>query len=608
MSRKENKDLNPLLLKFGAALVVSFAGFLFARLRSKSIGPSLPPPPPSPSDGNNQVHSRNESSEDVHTTPRTPISEAKDKPFLRVRIDNGSSNSSPSTRSSDRERFLLPEFNELIKAFDISAVMLQESVTPVSTEIAPRGTHNVERSEYEHEVQKLKAMVMDLKERERSLEMQLLEYYGIKEQETTVMELQNRLKINNVEAKIFSLKIEGLKGENKRLKAQVADYTEVATELEDAKAKIKELKRKLRSDAEERKEQILRLKNRVLMMKLQEQDPHMAGISETVEPEFMESLQRLQDLENEREELMKSKYELQRENSELARRLESTQIIANSMLEDPEVGELHNEVVRLREENENLSNEVERLQSDRCADAEALVYLRWVNACLRYELRNYQPPPGKTVARDLSKTLSPRSEEKAKRLILEYANSTEERGANVVVDFEYDQWSSSQSYQTDNGDHHDEVSFDTLSTGNKAHNSKKVKFFDKLRRLITGKDKDDQTSKKESALLKSQSVDDFGKVYSYVGPRRNSVSIPSSTEADCFTSLSGEDGMIRMNRSSSASSSQSCKRFVIGKVSPLEKGMEVKGREPDLARYAEALKDSPWSKKIHRKSASYSAF
>lgn len=291
-----------------------------------------------------------------------------------------------------------------------------------------------------------------------------------------------------------------------------------------------------------------------------------------------------------------------------------------------QVSELHNEAVRLREENENLAKEVESLQSDRCADAEALVYLKWVNACLRYELRNYQPPPGKTVARDLSKTLSPRSEAKAKQLILEYANNTEEKGVSIV-EFEYDHWSSSQSLDSREPD---ELSFDALPS-NKAHHAKKFKLFDKLRRLITGKDKDNHTTdlhnKRPLALSKSQSVADFR--YSSPIPRRNSVSIPSQTstrssaepDLNTFSSLSAEDAkdmeIMRMNRSSSVSSSHSPKRFVLGEeradsISPLDshvyKGVKLSPHEPDLVRYAEALKDSSRTRKIHRKSASYSAY
>jgi protein subunit release factor A len=100
----------------------------------------------------------------------------------------------------------------------------------------------------------------------------------------------------------------------------------------------------------------------------------------------------------------------------------------------------------LRQKNKDLEEKIERLQAYRCSDAEELVYLKWINACLRYELRNYQPRDVKTVARDLSKTLSPKSEEKAKQLILEYANTegVGEKGIHIM-DFDYEDWSYSHA-------------------------------------------------------------------------------------------------------------------------------------------------------------------
>lgn len=40
----KNRDIKPLLLKFGVALALSFAGFLYSRLRTRRIKPSQPPP------------------------------------------------------------------------------------------------------------------------------------------------------------------------------------------------------------------------------------------------------------------------------------------------------------------------------------------------------------------------------------------------------------------------------------------------------------------------------------------------------------------------------------------------------------------------------------
>lgn len=57
---------------------------------------------------------------------------------------------------------------------------------------------------------------------------------------------------------------------------------------------------------------------------------------------------------------------------------------------------------------------------NRFSEVEELVYLRWINACLRYELRDNEISVGES-ARYLNKSLSPNSKEKAKQLMLEYA-------------------------------------------------------------------------------------------------------------------------------------------------------------------------------------------
>ena len=227
----------------------------------------------------------------------------------------------------------MPEFNDPVKELDFSVA--HAGFSPEVDIETPRSnietSRSAENDEYEQEIRHLRNMVRMLLDKERNLEVQLLEYYGLKEQETAVMELQNRLKINNMEAKLFSLKIESLLADNQRLEAQAAEHVKVVAELEAARAKIKLLKKKLRYEAEQNKEQILALQQRVL--KLQDHEYRDAPS----DPNIQLKLQRLKDLEVEAEELRKSNLRLQKESTELSWRLESTQILANSVLEDPEV-------------------------------------------------------------------------------------------------------------------------------------------------------------------------------------------------------------------------------------------------------------------------------
>ncbi|CAA7040128.1 unnamed protein product [Microthlaspi erraticum] len=165
-----------------------------------------------------------------------------------------------------------------------------------------------------------------------------------------------------------------------------------------AKSQVQVLKKKLNIKTQQHVEQIVSLRERV--SKLQEEE--IKAVLPDHDADKM--MKRLRDLESEINEIRDSKFPTR---SDILR-------IWNWVETLREDGD------RLRSENEELKKEIEQLQGDRCTDLEQLVYLRWINACLRYELRTYKPPPGKTVARDLSTMLSPDSEEKAKQLILEY--------------------------------------------------------------------------------------------------------------------------------------------------------------------------------------------
>lgn len=254
---------------------------------------------------------------------------------------------------------------------------------------------------------------------------------------------------------------------------------------------------------------------------------------------------------------------------------------------------------RLREENTSLSKEVEKLHADKCAGVEELVYLKWINACLRYELRNYQPPAGKTVARDLSKTLSPNSEEKAKQLILEYAHT---EGHGNIMNIDSDHWSTSQaSCITDSKNHHDDFSADK-SFSTKISSSNKTKFFHKLRKLVRGKD--------VSPLKRSSSVDKIGSfedgdspwyssgtstVMNAVSPRS---SYRHSLDIQRLRSVNEDEiRNVKSRRSNSdLVSSDAYKRFSLSRESSIDFGKQP-DQDANLLKFAQVLKSTHGEKK-----------
>ncbi|KAL3511725.1 hypothetical protein ACH5RR_024442 [Cinchona calisaya] len=657
MMMREKRDIRPVLFKFGVALAFSLGGILYTILRNNKLKPSrsLPPQPPSehPDQANSaeeKVQLKNGDGDDqallkapnscsfVSIEPDKDIDESS--LLSKSSSDNFQCNFSPSKRSNgDKDMYLLPEFNDLVKEFDLASIKANLSPRKDVEMLVPNATTNScnERMDHEQELNSLRNMVKTLKEREKSLEIQLLEYYGLKEQETAVMELHNRLKINNMEAKLFNLKIESLQADKRRLEEQVADYGEVVSELESAKAKIKLLKKKLRSEAEQNREHILALQERVVKL----QDHENKALS--TDPDVQLKLQQLKDFEGEIQELRKSNNSLRQENSALAQKLEYVQTIATSVLDGQQLEALKEESSRLRQQNEDMAKEIEQLQAARCSDIEELVYLRWVNACLRYELRNCQPGPGKTIARDLSKSLSPMSEEKAKKLILEYAHKegTGEKGISVM-DFDSDQWSSSEaSCLTESGEN-DDLSVD-ISLTNKKNTSSKPKIFSKLMHMLRGKGS--RHLRRSSSLESAPSMNDLEGMSSSNFPGCNTGISPGTVSgADDFNTRSrtssqsssrlsldlqrspyfqgsrsikgeGRNSLEGIQRNSSDGSS--CVYKVIDPISEeitnlteenQNQQSSTDAKKSELVKYAGALKESRRKPTFWRRSASFSSF
>ncbi|XP_042020831.1 protein CHUP1, chloroplastic-like isoform X2 [Salvia splendens] len=595
---KRDGPISPVLFKFGVALAFSLGGFVFTFLRSKRIMLPKPKPkssPPSPGKADSDV--------------------GADHPPLKLKIPRVSSRNSMSDLSSsegrsvgDRDGFLFHELDQLVKEYDMETDDASRRKSGLSLE------PNVELiEEDERELVSLRSKVQILEEREKILENQLLEYYGLKEQESAVLELQNRLRVHNMEAKLYNIKFESLQSDNKKLQAKVADYEKVVAELESAQAKITLLRKKLRFEAEQNKEQILRLQERV--MKLQDED------SKAVEEDSeTQSRERNHRLEEELEETKRYNQSLKLENLELAQKIESLQILAKSTLDDKEVQALKEESQILRRRNEDFRKEIDQLQADRCTDVEELVYLRWINACLRYELRNYQPGPDETIARDLSKTLSPKSEEKAKKLILAYANR-EGTGCKDpdIEEFYHDDWSISQnSYLTDSGDP-DDLPIDNLHDSKASHRNKK-RVFTKLLKLLRGKDNDHRVQTTPASLRqRAASVDDAlsrtdGDGFTKTATTSSGASSRQSFDLQRSYSQGQKSATAESSRRMSEDSSLSIFRsfdtiagYDDSPSSASQPGQEAQSAaKTELVKYAKALKDS--RPRPRRRSVTFGSF
>ncbi|KAE8100783.1 hypothetical protein FH972_018643 [Carpinus fangiana] len=371
---------------------------------------------------------------------------------------------------------ILPEFEDLLSG-EIEYPLPGNKIDKAEKERA----YEMEMANNASELERMRKLVKELEEREVKLEGELLEYYGLKEQESDILEIQRQLRIKTVEIDMLNITINSLQAERKKLQEEIAQGVSAKKELELARNKIKELQRQIQLEANQTKGQLLLLKQQVSGLQAKEEE------AVNKDSEIEKKLKAVKELEVEVVELKRKNKELQHEKRELTVKLDAAEdriAALSNMTETEMVAKAREEVNNLRHANEDLSKQVEGLQMNRFSEVEELVYLRWVNACLRYELRNYQAPPGKISARELNKSLSPKSQEKAKQLMLEYAGSERGQG-DTDLESNFSHPSSPGSEDFDN------ASIDS-STSRYSSLSKKPSLIQKLKKW--GKSKDDLTA------------------------------------------------------------------------------------------------------------------
>lgn len=219
--------------------------------------------------------------------------------------------SSIINRANDFEDDILPEFEDLLSG-EI------EFPLPPDRDEKDR-VYEIEMANNESELERLRLLVKELEEREVKLEGELLEYYGLKEQESDIVELQRQLKIKAVEIDMLNITINSLQAERKKLQEELTQGTSAKRELEVARNKIKELQRQMQLEANQTKGQLLLLKQQVLGLQVKEEE------AATKDAQVEKKLKAVNDLEVAVVELKRRNKELQHEKRELTVKLNAAE-------------------------------------------------------------------------------------------------------------------------------------------------------------------------------------------------------------------------------------------------------------------------------------------
>lgn len=226
-------------------------------------------------------------------------------------IFNRASDSPPSNIDDED---ILPEFENLLSG-EIEIPL----PTSKSDKLQKDKVYETEMANNASELERLRKLVKELEEREVKLEGELLEYYGLKEQESDIDELQRQLKIKSVEVNMLNITINSLQAERKKLQDEIAQGASARKELEAARNKIKELQRQIQLDANQTKGQLLLLKQQVSGLQAKEEE------AVKKDAELEKKLKAVKELEVEVVELKRKNKELQHEKRELIVKLDAAQ-------------------------------------------------------------------------------------------------------------------------------------------------------------------------------------------------------------------------------------------------------------------------------------------
>ncbi|KAJ9187318.1 hypothetical protein P3X46_002787 [Hevea brasiliensis] len=250
-----------------------------------------------------------------------------------------------------------------------------------------------------------------------TLDRKLFELYSLKEQQSYIAQLRKNLEEKMKEMDMLNITFNSLYNKINHLQKEIKEEVSAEKQVKVAKEMIEKIERKMNANESHLKVQLMMLQEKVSGFQRDEFSYRDTAI--------VERMKALKDVELEYYEMRRKNKELELEKRELAVKLVTAQARKTSLsnlTESKSITKIEEEVTTLKLHNEYLWNQVERLQKNRFSMVEELVYQRWLNTCLRYEIQNYGRSPSKWDL--ISKNPNQKPHEKSKQLLLDDSNSS----------------------------------------------------------------------------------------------------------------------------------------------------------------------------------------
>ncbi|KAF7850261.1 hypothetical protein BT93_L5673 [Corymbia citriodora subsp. variegata] len=284
-------------------------------------------------------------------------------------------------------------------------------------EDANRGSRHAEETEEENktedadrqqviarqdEAEETKRLLNDLRRREIAVEHKLLEIYGLREQHSFIVHLKRQLRVRSSEADVLKAAVGSLEAEKSHLEKDIRESLTAEKQLVTAEEMIERCREKLKADEIQLKAQLEMIEEQVHGYRSrgkQSREPAFEGKTKTT----------TDDAKLEVVAMKRRNKELELEKRELGLKLNAARAKAaalTAMTEGEAIAGAKEEADEVKCRNRDLLKQIEMLQKQRFGMVEELVYQKWLNSCLRFEIRDYQTPPPRYPKCDPSKDWS----------------------------------------------------------------------------------------------------------------------------------------------------------------------------------------------------------
>ncbi|KAB1212679.1 Protein CHUP1, chloroplastic [Morella rubra] len=259
------------------------------------------------------------------------------------------------------------------------------------------------------EIGLLQSLVKEVEQRKLTLERKLLELYGLKEQQSYIDQLRRQLEDKNKEIDMLKITAGSEQVKRMTLCEEIKQVFLAEKQLEIAEKTLKSIQEKMDAKASLVMGWLIGLQEQVSSFQREE-----ISLIDTMVEKKLESVKAV---ELKVAEMKRRNRELELEKRELAIKLivakEKIAALSN-ITEDKLLAKAKEDVSSLRHANEELQDQVERLQKNRFNMVEELVYQRWIHNCLRFKIQHHQKQSRKTSKCDSSKASSENFLEKTK--------------------------------------------------------------------------------------------------------------------------------------------------------------------------------------------------